>query len=196
MITHNINEEDNVPEEFICPITNEIMKNPLMSIHGFSFERDAIFEWLQTHSTCPLSRRELTVSKLVTNCALRERIRGWCEANNTMHLLSPRCHHHRNTDDGVDGPNDVVDDDEDDDEDDEDGRPYRLVLGISISKQQRDEFRLYHQQRQHQEQHYPRGVVERTPKRSRVARVMDRISRRRHGHNDVGDQGYPFHAGN
>ena len=198
MIMHNNNAgEDNVPEEFICPITNEIMKNPLMSIHGFNFEREAIFEWLQTHSTCPLSRRELNVSKLVTNCALRERIRGWCEANHMMHLLSPRHdHHHNNTNDGVDGPID-------DDDEDEDGRRYRLVLGISISKQQQDELTLYHQQRQRQQQQQQQqqhgvdvGVVERTPKRSRVARVMARISRQRRHHDGASSRGFRLHAGN
>ena len=79
--------ELDVPDEFICPITNEIMKHPLMSIHGFSFERDAILQWLQKHSTCPLSRKELTVSKLVNNHALAARIHAWCTAYDMMHLL-------------------------------------------------------------------------------------------------------------
>lgn len=79
--------EDDIPEEFLCPITNEIMKHPLMTIHGHTFERDAIFEWLQDHSTCPLSRRELSASKLVTNYALKEKILAWCEVNDLEHLL-------------------------------------------------------------------------------------------------------------
>ena len=78
---------EDIPDEFICPITNEIMINPLMSVHGFSFEREAIFEWLQKHTTCPLSRRELTASKLVTNHSLQEKIQRWCKANEMTHLL-------------------------------------------------------------------------------------------------------------
>uniref|UniRef100_A0A7S3KXJ4 U-box domain-containing protein n=1 Tax=Amphora coffeiformis TaxID=265554 RepID=A0A7S3KXJ4_9STRA len=113
--------EDDIPEEFICPITNEIMRNPLMSVHGFSFEREAIFEWLQSHSTCPLSRRELTVSKLVSNCALQERIRGWCEANGMLHLL-------RNNNSTA--------------EDDPCDPRHRLVLGICITKQLEEKLRL------------------------------------------------------
>ena len=79
--------EVDVPDEFICPITNEIMKHPLMSIHGFSFERDAILQWLRKHSTCPLSRKELTVSKLVNNHALATRIHAWCNTYDMIHLL-------------------------------------------------------------------------------------------------------------
>lgn len=80
-------QEDQIPDEFYCPITGEVMKSPLMTVDGFNFEREAIFEWLQHHSTCPLSRRELCISKLVSNFALKARIRAWCVAHDMMHLL-------------------------------------------------------------------------------------------------------------
>jgi hypothetical protein len=83
-----IQKEVEVPDHFLCPITGEVMRNPLMSIHGFNFERSAIFEWLGGHSTCPMTREPLTVSKLVTNCALREKIKAWCAAHVMEHLLA------------------------------------------------------------------------------------------------------------
>ena len=58
-----------------------------MSVHGFNYEREAILEWLQKHSTCPLSRKELSITMLVSNCALREKISAWCIAYNMTHLL-------------------------------------------------------------------------------------------------------------
>lgn len=36
-----------VPIEFICPITNEVMIQPLMTRQGQNFERNAIIAWLQ-----------------------------------------------------------------------------------------------------------------------------------------------------
>ena len=109
--------EDDIPSEFICPITNEIMKHPLMTIHGHNFERDAIFEWLQEHSTCPLSRRELSVSKLVNNHALKEKILAWCEMNDLEHSLEA-----------------------DKDDDPQDPR-HRLMMGMHITKKLQREIR-------------------------------------------------------
>lgn len=68
-----------VPEEFFCPLTLEIMKYPVMSRTGHSFERQAIFEWLQANTVCPLTRKPMSLSRLVTNAALQERIAAWCE---------------------------------------------------------------------------------------------------------------------
>ena len=70
-----------IPEEFLCPLTLEIMKYPVMSRTGHSFEKQAIFEWLQAHAACPLTRQPMTLSKLVTNVALKQRIAHWCAAH-------------------------------------------------------------------------------------------------------------------
>jgi len=67
------------PAEFYCPITCELMKDPLMSRMGQNFERRAILQWLQEHhNTCPMTRQPLRVSDLYPNAALQSRIRGWC----------------------------------------------------------------------------------------------------------------------
>jgi hypothetical protein len=72
-----------IPEEFICPITLEIMRSPLMCRSGVTFERSAILAWLQDHgSTNPLTRETLTPSGLVPNRALEARISAWCKENN------------------------------------------------------------------------------------------------------------------
>lgn len=71
-----------VPAEFICPITNEIMQDPVMTIFGHNFERGALLEWLREHSTCPLSRNHLKLSNVVSNSKMQARIQDWCYANN------------------------------------------------------------------------------------------------------------------
>jgi len=67
------------PQEFYCPITYELMRDPLMSRTGQNFERRAILQWLQEHhNTCPMTRQPLRVSDLYPNRALQSRIRAWC----------------------------------------------------------------------------------------------------------------------
>ena len=36
-----------IPDEFICPLTSDVMTQPLMTRSGISFEREAIVAWLQ-----------------------------------------------------------------------------------------------------------------------------------------------------
>lgn len=66
-----------IPEDFLCPLTHDIMENPLMSKHGFSFERDAIIEWVDRQGTCPLSRQPLSLSGLIQNRLLKKQIQDW-----------------------------------------------------------------------------------------------------------------------
>jgi hypothetical protein len=78
------------PSEFICPITCDIMRDPLMCRSGLSFERSAIISWIQRgDGTCPLTRRSLSVRDLVSNRALQSHIRAWCLANEAIELLDP-----------------------------------------------------------------------------------------------------------
>jgi hypothetical protein len=70
--------EEEIPECFTCPLTLEIMEDPLMDRRGNNFERGAIVEWLNRgNTTCPLTRQPLTYSKLIPNAGLRTRIERW-----------------------------------------------------------------------------------------------------------------------
>lgn len=71
-------EQAEVPPEFLCPITNEIMQDPVLSKYGHSYERSAIVEWLASHSnTCPMTRKKMQLSDLITHPTLRLAIRQW-----------------------------------------------------------------------------------------------------------------------
>lgn len=70
--------KNSIPDEFICPLTLNIMRDPVMIKSGHSFERSAIFKWIQKgHDTCPLTRQPLGISGLVTNHALLVQIQRW-----------------------------------------------------------------------------------------------------------------------
>ena len=49
-----------VPFEFICPITNKIMKDPVTASDGYDHERQAIRRWFRRKRTSPVSNEELT----------------------------------------------------------------------------------------------------------------------------------------
>jgi hypothetical protein len=67
-----------IPSNFICPITLQVMVNPLMTREGLNFEKAAICSWLQQGSgSCPLTRKPLTASDLITNRRLKAHIRIW-----------------------------------------------------------------------------------------------------------------------
>ncbi|XVF00768.1 hypothetical protein REPUB_Repub04eG0029800 [Reevesia pubescens] len=72
-----------IPHEFLCPITLEIMTDPVIVATGQSYERDSIRKWLNSnHRTCPKTGQTLDHLSLAPNFALRNLILQWCEKNN------------------------------------------------------------------------------------------------------------------
>ena len=61
-------------EEFLCPITQIKMVDPVLGSDGRTYERSAITEWLRTHTTSPITREPMTAASLVPNYALRSMI--------------------------------------------------------------------------------------------------------------------------
>ena len=60
------------PSPFECPITMEIMSDPVvLTATGHTFERAAIESHLKQYSTCPMTNVEVTDCKLVPNYALK-----------------------------------------------------------------------------------------------------------------------------
>jgi hypothetical protein len=76
--TETESEELDPPSEFICGLTMEIMHDPLMSKYGHNYEREAIIEWLtRGNDSCPMTRRPMRLSDLISNHHLRARIDEW-----------------------------------------------------------------------------------------------------------------------
>lgn len=75
------NNNINIPDEFICPLTHEIMEHPLVTRQGFTFEREAIIQWIDETRSCPLTRKPLSISNLIHDRHLKARIEQWKEEN-------------------------------------------------------------------------------------------------------------------
>ena len=67
------------PVELVCPITNEIMTDPVFTEDGQTYERAAIERWLSTNGTSPLTGKLLAHRNLTPNVMARGLCRRWRE---------------------------------------------------------------------------------------------------------------------
>ena len=65
------NEAAEVLNEYKCPITAEIMTDPVCTADGFTYEFTAIAEWLLTNDTSPSTGAKLACKRLIPNVTVR-----------------------------------------------------------------------------------------------------------------------------
>uniref|UniRef100_A0A7N0U766 RING-type E3 ubiquitin transferase n=1 Tax=Kalanchoe fedtschenkoi TaxID=63787 RepID=A0A7N0U766_KALFE len=71
-----------VPEEFRCPISKQLMGDPVVLSTGKSYDRPFIQKWLKEgHRTCPVTQQVLSHTILTPNLLVRELIAKWCVNN-------------------------------------------------------------------------------------------------------------------
>ncbi|KAL5727156.1 hypothetical protein ACHQM5_000382 [Ranunculus cassubicifolius] len=71
-----------VPKDFCCPISLDLMHDPVIVSTGQTYDRYSIFRWMEEgHCTCPKTGQMLAHIRLVSNCALRSLINQWCTAH-------------------------------------------------------------------------------------------------------------------
>ena len=76
-------EGDDPPDWLLCPITQELMRDPVITTDGHAYERTAITTWLQKHNTSPATGLVLehhtpgTLPVLYPVHALRGLVREW-----------------------------------------------------------------------------------------------------------------------
>ncbi|KAF7101621.1 hypothetical protein CFC21_102898 [Triticum aestivum] len=69
-----------IPDDFLCPITLEIMTDPVIVASGQTYERRSIQKWLDSgERTCPKTRQPLAHLSLAPNYALKNLILQWCD---------------------------------------------------------------------------------------------------------------------
>ena len=72
-----------IPNHFVCPITQEVMQDPVIAVaDGNTYERAAIVEWLKKSQTSPITRQPLASSQLVPNRALKDAIDAYRATGN------------------------------------------------------------------------------------------------------------------
>jgi U-box domain len=76
------------PSKFLCALTNTLMSDPVMSIHGHTYERTSILAWLENSSKCPITGKPLKLEGLVSNKTLRSTIIGWKQVSDYDEILA------------------------------------------------------------------------------------------------------------
>ncbi|KAL5707409.1 U-box domain-containing protein 17 [Ranunculus cassubicifolius] len=71
-----------VPKDFCCPISLDLMHDPVIVSTGQTYDRYSISRWMEEgHCTCPKTGQMLAHTRLVSNRALRSLINQWCTAH-------------------------------------------------------------------------------------------------------------------
>ncbi|KAK9667105.1 hypothetical protein RND81_14G233300 [Saponaria officinalis] len=71
-----------IPYHFRCPISLELMTDPVTVSTGQTYDRSSIDSWVSTgNTTCPVTRSPLSDFTLIPNHTLRRLIQEWCVAN-------------------------------------------------------------------------------------------------------------------
>lgn len=73
-----------LPSAYCCPISMEIMVDPVIVATGHTYDRCSIERWVHTqgHKTCPCTGMKLRHLEFTPNYALKSAIQEWAVANN------------------------------------------------------------------------------------------------------------------
>nr|XP_010927379.1 E3 ubiquitin-protein ligase PUB23 [Elaeis guineensis] len=77
--------EVEIPSYFLCPISLQIMRDPVTLPTGITYDRDSIERWMFSgkHDTCPVTKQHLPDCDLTPNHTLRRLIQAWCALNSS-----------------------------------------------------------------------------------------------------------------
>jgi hypothetical protein len=72
-----------IPADFCCPLSLELMTDPVIVASGQTYERAFIKNWIELGLTvCPKTRQTLAHTNLIPNYTVKALIANWCESNN------------------------------------------------------------------------------------------------------------------
>jgi len=77
--------EDCCPPSFICPISQEMMTDPVILVETkTTYDRPSIEQWLQKHTTDPSTGLEIKSKEILSVLALRNAIEEWTDNMNEL----------------------------------------------------------------------------------------------------------------
>ncbi|XP_010464356.1 PREDICTED: U-box domain-containing protein 9-like [Camelina sativa] len=82
------------PDEFRCPLSNELMRDPVVLASGQTYDKLFIQKWLSSgNRTCPKTQQVLPHTALTPNLLIRDMISKWCKK---IGLDNKNQYHHSN----------------------------------------------------------------------------------------------------
>lgn len=70
---------DDIPQDFVCPLSLLIMKEPVIASDKHTYEKEEIEKWMRQKMTSPLTRADL-LPNLFPNMILKNKIEDWKKA--------------------------------------------------------------------------------------------------------------------
>ncbi|CAK7346388.1 unnamed protein product [Dovyalis caffra] len=84
-----------IPPYFRCPLSLELMLDPVIVASGQTYDRVSIQKWLDQGLTiCPRTRQTLSHTNLIPNYTVKAMIANWCEENNLRVSSNSDCTNH------------------------------------------------------------------------------------------------------
>ncbi|KAF3537676.1 hypothetical protein F2Q69_00025212 [Brassica cretica] len=65
------------PSHFICPLLKRVMNEPCVAADGYTYDREAIQDWLRENDTSPVTNLPLPDKNILANCTLYSAIMEW-----------------------------------------------------------------------------------------------------------------------
>ena len=76
------NKKLEIPQYLICPITDDLMEDPVVLQSGFTYEKSTILKHFQVNGSIdPLTREEVDSTKLITNQSIKQATEEFLRAN-------------------------------------------------------------------------------------------------------------------
>lgn len=73
-----------IPNHFRCPVSLDLMKDPVTLPTGITYDRGSIEKWVEAgNKTCPVTNQVLTTFDMIPNHAIRKMIQDWCVENSS-----------------------------------------------------------------------------------------------------------------
>lgn len=74
-----------IPNHFRCPVSLELMTDPVTLSTGITYDRLSIEKWIEGgNRTCPVTNQVLTTFDIIPNHAIRRMIQDWCVQNTSF----------------------------------------------------------------------------------------------------------------
>ncbi|GFY90739.1 ARM repeat superfamily protein [Actinidia rufa] len=71
-----------IPTHFLCPISLDLMKDPVTLSTGITYDRESIEKWIEAgNQTCPVTNQVLKTFDQIPNHVIRRMIQDWCVEN-------------------------------------------------------------------------------------------------------------------
>lgn len=78
----DVNGELTIPNHFRCPVSLNLMKDPVTLSTGMTYDRESIETWIEAgNQTCPITNKMLTNLEAIPNHTIRKMIQDWCVDN-------------------------------------------------------------------------------------------------------------------